>query len=105
MPISPPRFTNWPSAVSPGGESGTMAPNTTESCAWAGIMAKPGSAATTAANRRRPTYYGVPIGILMLETYFERFNGPFKQAADELIAEGCRASPPPAVSCRSIRTS
>ena len=76
------------------------------------------------ANRRRPTYYGVAIGILMLETYFERFNGdigngqtwpfpvqykivrgaspakvtnltqhdligPFKQAADELIAEGC----------------
>lgn len=75
-------------------------------------------------NRRRPTYYGVPIGILMLETYFERFVGdigngrtwpfpvqykivrgaspqkvtnltqhdligPFKQAADELIAEGC----------------
>jgi hypothetical protein len=73
--------------------------------------------------QRRRIYYGAPIGILMLETYFERFNGDignartwpfpvqykvvrgavpekvtnltshdllqlFKDAADELIAEG-----------------
>lgn len=30
-------------------------------------------------NRKR-TYYGVPIGILMLETYFERFNGDIGNA-------------------------
>lgn len=28
----------------------------------------------------RKTYYGVPIGILMLETYFERFNGDIGNA-------------------------
>lgn len=30
--------------------------------------------------RARKTYYGVPIGILMLETYFERFNGDIGNA-------------------------
>ena len=29
---------------------------------------------------RKRTYYGVPIGILMLETYFERFNGDIGNA-------------------------
>jgi hypothetical protein len=85
-------------------------------------MPQPETVMTT--TQRRPTYYGVTIGILMLDTYFERFVGdigngrtwpfpvqykvvrgaspqkvtnltqhdligPFKQAADELIAEGC----------------
>lgn len=31
-------------------------------------------------NSRKKTYYGVPIGILMLETYFERFNGDIGNA-------------------------
>ena len=30
--------------------------------------------------KRKKTYYGVPIGILMLETYFERFNGDIGNA-------------------------
>ena len=30
--------------------------------------------------KRKRTYYGVPIGILMIETYFERFNGDIGNA-------------------------
>ncbi len=32
------------------------------------------------ATKRKPTYYGVPIGILMLDSKFERFNGDIGNA-------------------------
>ena len=32
------------------------------------------------ANGRKRTYYGVPIGILMLDSKFERFNGDIGNA-------------------------
>ena len=35
-PISAPRLASWPSAVSPGGDSGVITPNTIGSWAWAG---------------------------------------------------------------------
>ena len=36
--------------------------------------------ASTKSNARKRTYYGVPIGILMLDTKFERFNGDIGNA-------------------------